>query len=77
MQAGHHLPVWQVAAGLLYGQLHKVKVGYHLKTLSTVALCGTSSQLREALQTLGLSGRIMTADVERFNLTLRHLVAGV
>ena len=75
VQAGHRLPVWQVASGLLYGQLHKVKVGYRLKTLYTVALCGTSSQLGEALQALGLSGLIMTAYVERLKLTLRQLVA--
>jgi transposase-like protein len=75
LQPSHRLPVWQVAAGLRYGQLHKVKVGYRLKNLYTVALCGTRTQLREALQTLCLSGRIMTAYVERFNLTLRQLVA--
>ena len=75
LQPGHRLPVWQVASGLRYGQLHKVKVGYRLKNLYTVALCGTRTQLREALQTLCLSGRIMTAYVERFNLTLRQLVA--
>jgi hypothetical protein len=46
-----------------------------LKTLYTVALCGTGTELRAALQVLGLSGRIMTALVERFNLTLRELVA--
>lgn len=40
----------------------------------TVAVCGSRSQLREALAALGLTGRIMTAYVERVNLTLREHV---
>ncbi len=42
--------------------------------MSTVAVCGTRAQLREALGALRLTGRIMTAFVERVNLTLREHV---
>jgi hypothetical protein len=73
-QAGKRWPVWQVDPRLLYGQVHKVKVGYKLKSMYTVAVCGTRAQLREALGALRLTGRIMTAFVERVNLTLREHV---
>jgi IS1 family transposase len=71
-QAGKRWPVWQVDPRLLYGQVHKVKVGYKLKAMFTVAVCGTRAQLRAALGALRLTGRIMTAFVERVNLTLRE-----
>jgi hypothetical protein len=71
-QVGQRWPVWQVDPRLLYGQLHKVKVGYKLKAMYTVAVCGTRAQLRAALGALRLTGRIMTAYVERVNLTLRE-----
>jgi hypothetical protein len=41
----------------------------------TVAVCGTRAQLRAALGALRLTGRIMTAYVERANLTLREHIA--
>lgn len=69
---GRRHPVWQVDPRLLYGQLHKVKAAYKLKSLFTLAVCGTRDQLRNALTALGLTGRIMTAYVERVNLTLRE-----
>ncbi len=71
-QVGKRWPVWQVDPRLLYGQVHKVKVGYKLKSMYTLAVCGTRAQLREALGALRLTGRIMTAFVERVNLTLRE-----
>ncbi len=40
----------------------------------TLAICGTRAQLREALGVLRLTGRIMTAFVERVSLTLREHV---
>lgn len=46
---GQTLPIWQVAPQLLYGQLHKVKSGYKLKSMYTVAVRGTRDQLRTAL----------------------------
>jgi len=72
---GKRWPVWQVDPQLLYGQLHKIKVGYKLKNLYTVAVCGTREQLRTSLAALGLTGKIMTAYVERVNLTLREHLA--
>jgi hypothetical protein len=56
-------------------KLHKVKVGDKLKAMYTVAVCGTRAQLRAALGALRLTGRIMTAYVERVHLTLRKHIA--
>jgi IS1 family transposase len=72
---GKRWPVWQVDPRLLYGQVHKVKAGYKLKAMYTIAVLGTREQLREALGALRLTGRIMTSYVERVNLTLREHVA--
>jgi len=69
---GKRWPVWQVDPRLLYGQVHKIKAGYKLKSMFTLAVCGTRVQLREALGALRLTGRIMTAFVERVNVTLRE-----
>jgi IS1 family transposase len=66
---------WPVDPRLLYGQVHKVKVGYKLKAMYTLAVCGTRQQLRQALGGLRLTGRIMTSYVERVNLTLREHIA--
>jgi IS1 family transposase len=74
-QAGKRRPVWQVDPRLLYGQLHKVKSGYKLKAMYTVAVLGTRAELRAALGALRLTGRIMTSYVERVNLTLREHLA--
>jgi hypothetical protein len=69
--------VWQVADTLLYGQVQKlyrrrrlVRVHHHMR-------CGTLGDLRTVLQSLGLSGRLNTAFVERVNLTLRQSVAAL
>jgi hypothetical protein len=70
-QVGKRWPVWQVDPCLLYGQLHKVKSGYKLKAMYTVAVLGTRAELRA----LRLTGRIMTSYVERVNLTLREHLA--
>jgi IS1 family transposase len=68
---------WQVAPGLLYGQ---VKKGYRRRRLvqvTSVLRCGTRPALRVALLALGWSGRLNTAFVERVNLTLRRSVAAL
>ena len=70
-------PVWQVLPNFLYGQLRKIRSGYHLKYVHTKMLCGTHAQLTEHLRRVGLSGQIQTAFIERLNLTLRHLVAAL
>jgi hypothetical protein len=76
-QEGKRKPVWQVLPSLLYGRFRKVKVGRKLKQVYTKMLCGERSVLRTVLQSIGLSGGIQTAYVERLNLTLRHLVAAL
>ncbi len=73
-EVGMRWPAWQVDPRLLYGQVHKIRVGYQLQSMYTIAVCGTRDQLREALGALRLTGRIMTAFVERVNLTLRQHV---
>ena len=68
---------WQVDLRLLYGQLHKryrrrrlVRIRYHMG-------CGSRRALQAALRTLGWSGRLQTAFVERLNLTVRQSVAAL
>src|SRR5262249_27989632 len=73
-QVGKRFPVWRVDPRLLYGHVHKVKAGYRLKSMSPLAVGGTHAQLRAARGALRLTGRIMTAYVERVNLTLRQHV---
>ncbi len=68
---------WQVARGLIYGQ---VKKSYRYRRLVRVThqiRCGTQVELTTALQTLGFSGRLNTAFVERVNLTIRQSVAAL
>jgi IS1 family transposase/transposase-like protein len=74
---GRNVQQWQVAAGLIYGQ---VKKGYRRRKLvrvTHVMRLGTEPALKAALQGLGLSGRLNTAFIERVNLTVRHGVAAL
>ena len=68
---------WQVAAGLIYGQVKKLYRRRRLVRVTPLMRCGTREQLRVTLRTLGLSGRLTTAFVERVNLTIRHSVAAL
>jgi IS1 family transposase len=74
---GRRAGQWQVAAGLLYGQVKKHYRRRRLVRVTQVLRCGTRTALTTALQTLGLSGRLNTAFVERVNLTLRQSVAAL
>jgi IS1 family transposase len=74
---GWRVGQWQVAAGLLYGQVKKHYRRRRLVRVTQVLRCGTHTALKTALQTLGLSGRLNTAFVERVNLTLRQSVAAL
>jgi IS1 family transposase/transposase-like protein len=74
-QPGQRQEEWQVDPGLLYGQLHKIRKGRRLKYVVSKIVCGTRDQFRAAMQSLGFSGRVQTAYVERFNLYLRESVA--
>jgi transposase InsO family protein len=68
---------WQVAAGLIYGQVKKCYRRRRLVRVSHVMRLGTEADLKAALQGLGFSGRLNTAFIERVNLTVRHGVSAL
>ena len=68
---------WQVAAGLIYGQVKKSYRRRKLACVTPVMRLGAEAALRSALQRLGFSGRLNTAFIERVNLTVRHGVAAL
>jgi IS1 family transposase len=68
---------WQVATGLIYGQVKKRYRRRRLVGITYLMRCGTRAALRSALCGLGLSGKLNTAFVERVNLTLRQSVAAL
>jgi hypothetical protein len=68
---------WQVAAGLIYGQVKKCYRRRKLTRVIHVMRLGTEAALTNALQELGFSGRLNTAFIERVNLTVRHGVAAL
>jgi hypothetical protein len=68
---------WQVAAGLIYGQVKKSYRRRKLVRVTHVMRLGTLKDLAIALQGLGFSGRLNTAFIERVNLTVRHGVAAL
>jgi IS1 family transposase/transposase-like protein len=81
---GHWLPVncrgrkvlrWQVAAGLIYGQVKKCYRRRKFVQVRHVMRLGTEGALTVALQGMGFSGRLNTAFIERVNLTIRHGIA--
>jgi hypothetical protein len=68
---------WQVAAGLINGQVKKIYRRRQLIRVKPVMRLGTEDALKAALQGLGFSGRLNTAFIERVNLTVRHGVAAL
>jgi len=68
---------WQVATGLIYGQVKKTYRHRKLVRVTPVMRCGRLAALRAALTGLGLSRKLNTAFVERLNLTLRQSVAAL
>jgi IS1 family transposase len=76
-QRGRNVRRWQVAAGLIYGQVKKSYRRRKLVRVSHVMRLGTEDALTIALQGLGFSGRLNTAFIERVNLTVRHGVAAL
>jgi IS1 family transposase len=74
---GRKVCQWQVAAGLIYGQVKKSYQRRKLVRVMPVMRLGTSAALTAALQGLGLTGRLNTAYIERLNLTVRHGVAAL
>jgi IS1 family transposase len=74
---GRNVRQWQVAAGLIYGQVKKSYRRRKLVRVMPVMRLGTEDALKAALQGLGFSGRLNTAFIERVNLTVRHGVAAL
>ncbi len=74
---GRHGRRWQVAAGLIYGQVKKSYQRRKLIRVTPVMRLGTEEALTAALEGVGLSGRLNTAFIERVNLTVRHGVAAL
>ncbi len=74
---GRKVRQWQVAAGLIYGQVKKSYRRRKLVRVTHVMRLGTSAALEATLQGLGFSGRLNTAFIERVNLTVRHGVAAL
>jgi IS1 family transposase len=68
---------WQVVPGLIYGQVKKRYRRRKVVRVTQVMRCGMIEDLGLALKTLGLSGRLNTAFVERVNLTIRQGVAAL
>ncbi len=68
---------WQVAAGLIYGQVKKSYRRRKLVRVKPVMRLGTEAALKAALEGFGLSGRLNTAFIERVNLTVLHGVAAL
>ncbi len=74
---GRKLKQWQVAAGLIYGQVKKSYRRRKLVRVRHVMRLGAQADLTVVLQHLGFSGRLNTAFIERVNLTVRHGVAAL
>ena len=74
---GRNVRQWQVAAGLIYGQVKKCYRRRKLVRVAHVMRLGTQTALHVTLQGLGFSGRLNTAFIERVNLTVRHGVAAL
>jgi hypothetical protein len=73
---GRNVRQWQVAAGLIYGQVKKSYRRRKLVQVTSVMRLGTEETLTAALQALGFSGRLNTAFIERVNLTVRNARGG-
>jgi len=74
---GRKVLQWQVAAGLIYGQVKKSYRRRKLVRVTHVMRLGTEEALKAGLQGLGFSGRLNTACIERAPLTVRHGVAAL
>jgi IS1 family transposase len=68
-------PVWEIAAGFIYGQVKKIHRRRRLVKVEYHVLWGELEKLRAGLKAMGLTGKINTAFVERLNLTIRQGVS--
>ncbi len=74
---GRRARQWHMLPGLIYGQVKKTYRRRKVVRVTQVMRSGTIEQLRATLCSLGLSGRLNTAFVERVNLTIRQGVAAL
>jgi IS1 family transposase/transposase-like protein len=74
---GRNVHQWQVAAGLIYGQVKKCYQRRKLVRVTPVMRLGTEAAFKATLQGLGFSGRLNTAFIERVNLTVRHAISAL
>jgi len=74
---GCNVRQWQVAAGLIYGQVKKSYRRRQVVRVTRVMRLGTEAALTATLQGLGFSGHLNTAFIERVNLSVRHGVAAL
>ncbi len=74
---GRNVRQWQVAAGLIYGQVKKSYRRRKLVRVTHVMRLGTGAALKACLQGMGFSGRLNTAFIERVNLAVRHGVSAL
>jgi len=77
VDVGRRARAWQLAAGLISGQVKKRYQRRRLVRVSYLMRCGTREALCSTLQGLGLCGRLNTAFVGRLNLTVRQSVAAL
>ena len=77
VRRGRNVRRWQVAAGLIYGQVKNADLWRKLTRVIHVMRLGTEVALTAAVQELGFSGRLNTAFIERVNLTVRHGIAAL
>jgi hypothetical protein len=77
VRRGTNVRQWQVAAGLIYGQVKKCYRRRKLVRVTHVMRLGTEDALKTCLQGMGFSGRLNTAFIERVNLTVRHGIAAL
>jgi IS1 family transposase len=68
---------WLTDTRLLYAQLIKVRRGRKLKETFSRTLCGTGKAVCCRLKELGFTGTVGTSMIERWNLTFRHIIAGL
>jgi hypothetical protein len=72
---GRNVGRWQVAVGLIYGQVKKIYRRRKLVRVRHVMRLGTEAALMAARPRMGFSGRLNTAFTLRVNLTVRHGVS--
>ena len=66
---------WIVASEMIYGQVKKIVRRRRLVRVEHTMLLGEQQNLKDRLLSLGFSGRINTAFIERLNLTIRQGVS--